>query len=233
MALAPDFVLWAFAGGAFLLVFAGSAWLVWPEWLEAIFRRLWMADGVAAWLASALTHFLVLTTGGGHPRALGDPLAWRALGAGLAIWCALRVVPSPLRRPAVLLGLALALWAWAIGAGYVFLAGMEADATRLREFPDAVLAPAPGEPMPLSRAALFARLNPETRSLLDQVLERLGRGEPLEPGLRAAARERLVAPLREHYARDLARLRVYQWLQIGLLATVLLAWGFGERIARN
>jgi len=236
MSLAPYFVLWVFAALAFAILVAGVTALVWPEAVAAVARRVDWGDLAAAWLAGAQVHYIVETVAGLDPRVWGDAEAWWAMGAGLAVWIVLRLAPHRYRRPSLLLGLALALWAFTIGAGQVFIGEMEADAAWLREAPAEVLAPysrSPGSPLPtaLARSERFDRLDESTRGLRDAVIATLARGEPLDQGVRAAALEQLVPPLIEHYRRDLIRLRTYQWIQIALLAVLLLAWGWGERIS--
>ncbi|MCH8883269.1 MAG: hypothetical protein IIA41_07200 [SAR324 cluster bacterium] len=228
MAIAPNFALWAFVSGSIGLLSAALMWLVLPEWLAAVVRRLWLADAIAAWLAFAWAYHARWIAPGA--LAWADPAALWTLGAALGAWLALRVLPGPWRRPTVLLALALFTWGGLIGAGFQFIERMEAEQERLELAPETVLAAEPVAYVPLARARRFSRMDRDMRALLDQVLGKLERGIPLDVGVRLLAKLELIPQLLTHYDLELRRQQTYQWFQIGLLAIVLAAWGFGETL---
>ena len=64
MAIAPNFALWAFVSGSIGLLSAALMWLVLPEWLAAVVRRLWLADAIAATVALAVTIAIAIAIAG-------------------------------------------------------------------------------------------------------------------------------------------------------------------------
>jgi len=227
LSLTPNYVLWAAICFTLLLITAAMAWLAWPEPLRRVLRRLSLGDVVAVWLGyAALYHLSVLDAlrvVGGEPWALW--LLWGALG----LYVLLRRLP--LRRPELHFALAVLAWAGVIAAGQQYVQETAADAAALATQPQAVLQPAaPGAPAlrPLQRVLLLTRVDAATRDATLAMLATLERGVQPDAAARATFRLERVPMLLDHYQRDLARLRTYEWLQMGLLAVVLLLRAFGH-----
>jgi hypothetical protein len=126
------------------------------------------------------------------------------------------------------LALMLVCWAWVIGAGFDFVSAMEQDAARLERDVGALLAAQGPALRPLERGLALTRLPAEFRELTRRVVALRRAGAPLDAVNAALMRLEGIPALRREYARDLAKLRTYQWVQVGLLAVVMLLWGFGR-----
>ncbi len=226
MSLAPYYVLWAVIFYTFVLLSGVVAWLVVPEAIIRLARRVWLGDLVAVWLAYAAAYHLFYLQA--YRAALGQPYALWALCAFLALHWLLRRVSLPPRGPEALFALAVIVWALVIAGGFRYIDETAADATLLRERPQAVLKIAAAELSSLRRGLLFSRLDADTRTSTARVLASLAGGDTPDPALLSAFRVQGLPTLLAHYERDLARLRTYQVLQIGLLAVMLLLWGFGR-----
>lgn len=226
MSLAPNFVLWALICFTLLLIAGAIAWLVLHDPLVRLLRHLWLADLAAAWLAYAAGYHLAFLPA--WRLVLGRPLAVWTLCGALALYLALRRLPTPLRRPEALFALAVLTWAGVIAAGFRYVEQTAADAALLAERPAAVVTTAAPDLRPLRRALLLTRIDAPTRQATADVLSMLEGAAPADPALLAAYRLSRVPRLLDFYRRDLVKLRTYQWLQTALLAVLLLLWGYGR-----
>ena len=225
--LAPNFVIWAFLLGAMLTITGGMLWLGWHDRVAWLLRRAHIGDAVAAWLLyGAVYQTWWLATGRGG--LLGGPWAALALWVVLSVYVLLRATPVGRSRPNLPLALVLICWAWAIGAGFDYVSAMAHDAARLEQAADALLSAEGPALRPLERAQVLTRLRDDHRRLIRRVVALRQAGTPLDDVQAALMRLEGFPALRREYDRDLAKLRTYQWVQVGLLAVVMLLWGFGR-----
>lgn len=226
MALAPNFVIWAFLLASTITVSGGLIWLAYHREMLWLLRRLLIADVVAAWLIYCVayqTYWLYL----GHASLLGGSLSVSILWGAIGLYVLMRVFPPIVRRPDLILVVVLATWGWVIGAGFDYIEQMQHDEQQLAS-PELVLADTASLLRPLERALVLTGLSPEVRILVGDILQRHREGQPPEPAQTSILRLVGLDPILNRYERDLAKLRTYQWTQIGLLAMVLLLWGFGH-----
>lgn len=227
MSLSPAFVPWAVPTFVVALLVLALVWLVAPRPVRAVWTRLWMADAVALWLAYAAGYHLLFYLPHGRLALLGGPWALGALCVLLAAYAVVRLLPTPLRRPDVGFVLVVLTWALVLGAGFRHLEHTAADLARLREHPAALLE-AP-QPTALHRALLFPRLPPGLAQRTREVLADLDAGT-LSPVRRTTFVLRIAPDLVAQYEHELARRRNAHWTQVGLLAVLLLLWGFGPHV---
>ena len=232
MSLAPYYVLWAVTFFTIALINGGIAWLFIHRAMIRLLRRLWLSDLVLIWLGYAAVYHLIFLDV--YRSVLGEPYALWTLCGLIGLYLALRRAPTPLRRPERMFVLVIMIWALAIAAGYRFIDESDADAALLAERPKSVLQFPPAGPAmlsPLRRALLLSRLDAQSREETVRVLIALSASPPAdapEQALLSAYRINTVPVLLELYERDLTRLRTYQWIQIALLAAVLLVWVYGR-----
>ena len=231
LSLSPDFIPWALAGFAIVAVGVFFAWLVVDRELTRIYRRLWLSDAVAAWLGFAAGYHLI------HLRAwrtlLGEPVAlWLLIGA-IGVYLALRRAPTPLRRPEVLLALAALMWSLVIVAGFRHLEQSEAEAAVLAARPAGVTATNAPNLAPLRRALLLSRMEPELRAQTAKALAMLSGSLPRDKAFLITFRLRALPRLHDWFQHNLARLWVFQWVQLAMLAVVLAIWGMGHAPERR
>jgi hypothetical protein len=218
-------VLWAAIAGVLLLIAGVIAWLLLHGPLLRVLRRLWLSDLAAAWLAYAAGYHLLFLPQ--FRPVLGEAPALWGLGAALSLYALLRVLPGPWRRPELLLALAVLSWGGVLAAGQQYVDETAADAALLAEQPAAVLNPLAPQLRPLRRALLLSRLDADTRAATEKALALLQGAVAPHPDDLTLFRVAHLPVLRELYARDLAKLRTYQWVQAALLFAVLLLWAFG------
>ena len=96
-----------------------------------------------------------------------------------------------------------------------------------------VLTGAPATLTPLHRALLLSHLEGYQADVARELLAQRQSGESLDRAMAGVARLELFPGLLRLYERDLTRLRTYQWVQIALLGTLLLLWGFGQLPAQE
>jgi hypothetical protein len=226
LSLSPTFVLWAAIFCALLLIAGAVLWLVRHEALQRLLRRLWLGDVVAGWLLYAALYHLVFLER--FRLVLGRPLALWLLLAALGGYGLLRRLPTPLRRPGVAFAAAVLVWSGVIVAGQRYVQETWADAALLATQPQAVLSLDAPRLRPLRRVVLLSRVEPELRDATLRVLAMLERAVPPDTATLSAYRLSRLPELVDNYQHDLAKLRTYQWLQGGLLAVMLLLWGFGR-----
>lgn len=225
--LAPNFVIWAFLLGAILTISGGMLWLGWHDRVAWLLRRAHIGDTVAAWLLyGAIYHTWWLAVGRGG--LLDGPWAALALWGVLVLYTVLRATSLARTRPNLLLALVLICWAWAIGAGFDYVSAMERDAARLERDVGALLSAEGPALRPLERGLVLTRLQADDRQLTRRVVTLRRAGAALDVVDVTLMRLEGIPALRREYARDLAKLRTYQWVQVGLLAVVMLLWGFGR-----
>jgi hypothetical protein len=228
MALAPYFAPWAFALGAMLLVSVGLAWLVGRRAIRAMMGGMLLSDVIAYWIAYAAAYQSIAVVAAGHGILLGA--AW----GGWVLWCVLggyallRLLPATRRRPTLLLGLMVLVWAWVIGAGFQYIDDMERDAAAMQQPGAHLLTGQPFSLTPLHRALLLTRLEGYQAEATRELLQQRQSGENVDRATAGVARLELFPGLLRLYEQDLTRLRTYQWVQIALLGTLLLLWGFGR-----
>lgn len=228
MALAPYFAPWAFALGAMLLVSLGLIWLVSRQTIRVMLGGMLLSDTIAYWVAYAAAYQSIVVVAGGHGVLLGAAWGGWVLWAVIGAYGLLRLLPATRRRPTLLLGLMVLVWAWVIGAGFQYIEDMERDAAALREPGAPLLSEPPASPTPLHRALLLTRLEAYQADATRELLQQRQSGETVDRAMAGVARLELFPELLRLYEQDLTKLRTYQWVQIFLLATLLLLWGFGR-----
>jgi hypothetical protein len=226
MSLTPAFVLWAILFFTIVLINGVIAWLVVHRAVLRAVRRLCAADLVWAWLAyGALYHLRALDA---FRAVVGEPVALWTLCGVVALYPVLRRPALRLGRSGLLFGVLVLAWAGVIAAGFRFVDATAADGALLRERPLEVLHPAAQAPAPLARALLLMRLDERTRTQTVGLVAALTGPAPPDPAVLSAWRLATLPVLLEHYRGELSRLRTYQWVQVAVLAGLLLAWGFGR-----
>lgn len=228
MALAPYFAPWAFALGAMLLVSLGLAWLVSRQLIGALLGGMVLSDAVAYWIGYAAAYQSIAVVAAGHGVLLGAAWGGWVLWLVVGAYALLRLLPVTRRRPTLLLGLMVLVWAWVIGAGFQYIEDMERDAAAMQRPGAHLLTGQPSALTPLHRALLLTRLEGFQAEATRELLAQRQSGESVDRALAGAARLELFPGLLRLYEQDLTRLRTYQWVQIALLATLLLLWGFGR-----
>lgn len=228
MALAPYFAPWAFALGAMLAVSLGLAWLVSRRAIRVILGGMLLSDMIAYWITYAAAYQSIMVVAAGHGVLLGPTWGAYVLWVVLGGYALLRLLPAMGRRPTLLLGLMVLVWGWVIGAGFQYIEEMERDATVLESGGASLLAGQPSSLAPLHRALLLTRLEPYQAEATRELLQQRQAGETVDRAVAGVARLELFPGLRRRYAQDLTKLRTYQWVQIALLGTLLLLWGFGR-----
>ena len=230
MTLAPHHVPWALSACALLLLALSLCWMILHDATMRIMSRLKLSDGIALWLLfSAAYHSFARYTA--PPLAITeDPAALWILWGGCAVYLTARLAPGAMRKEAVFMAVALAVWAWSIGAGYQFLAETEVRADTLEFRPGSVFAENTPRLEPLQGALKLSRLKEEPMREVAGLLRGIESGKRISAARKAAVRQVLFPEILAHYRRELRRLNTYQALQIVLLAAVLLAWGFGRKM---
>lgn len=242
LALTPQFVLRGVAGASLLMVLLATAWAVGRQSFRRELARLIWADVVWAWLVYCAAYHWVLYRSPEGTALLGGPGGLWVLSACVVFYPLLRLPPlawgiarSQLQTP--LLAAMLAGWAFAIGAGYAYLGQLEQEALLLRTRPQALWggavagapeAPGPTMTLPLRRALGFSGVQGELRGHLTQAVLRLENGTPFRAVDAAKLRLQVLPALQREYALEQRRLHVYQLVQLGMLATLMLLWGFGR-----
>ena len=229
MTLAPYHVPWALSGCTLLLLALSLCWLVIYESTVRTMARLKLSDGIALWLSFTGAYHTIARLRANPAGIVDSPAILWTLWVAVAVYAAARLLPGPWRREAMLLALALAVWAWTIGAGYQYLERMQHQADTLELRPDTVLADRGASADPLRGALALSRLGEARKRQVEILLRDLGAVTGISTARKAAVGQVLFPEILEHFRRDLSRLRTYQVLQILLLCAVLLAWGFGRK----
>ncbi len=232
MTLAPYYVPWAFLTAISALLGIAMLWLVYPDPVRRILRRLWLGDGIALWLAFAASYHTLYMQFGQSGQNIGDSLALLTVWGTLAVYAILRILPRRLQSEPLLLAVGFAAWGWTIGTGIQFIDRMEEDALLLKERSQEVLNSAAPNLEPLFRAFVLSGLEAQKGEFIQDLAADLKKKIAIDPSRISLMRVVLIPRFLEVHRLEMTKLRTYQYLQMAMLAILLLAWGSG-RLSRS
>lgn len=221
MELAGYHVFWAFSGGSSLFVGLCVWWLVQPEPLAKVFKKLILSDFIFLWMAfAAIFHsFLYLV-----PVAPSDSESLIVLWVVSGLYLLFRLWGRV--TEAVLMGMMVLLWGFSLYGGQVFVEELEKDHLVVKESLNAETTSSKVKIRITGRGYYLTRMPAPSRALAVKIHIDLNAHRPLPPSARALFKLELPRILDHAYSQDNQKLKTYQWLQGFLLVVVLLLWGF-------
>jgi len=226
--IAPHYGPWAFVSLTLFGLSIGMMWLVVPEMVRWLFRRLWPSDLAGWWVTFALMHHVVFFLLAGHRAVLDSPFALPLLAAWFWGYVIVRSAPGKWRNKTAGMVIGLAGWAWMLGAGFQFTERMEQDLALL---PQSVQGANhwPDESHRLVAQALFiSRLPSPERDRLEALRSRLISNAPAPLPLRQEDWQALQI-IKLRLEDEQSRLESAVVLQAVLLAALILAWGLARK----
>ena len=225
MLLTPYPVLPAFTVAVIVGILVGLWWLWDASPLQRLFRRMHVADPVLLYLGFvAVQHALALQERPQAEAALEGRLGVLLVAGGVVMLLILRRFLRQ-KRPELLLGAALLVWGFSLGASYEYLLRLEADREWMSNQPTQVWHAPADYPQVWQRLAWAGMAGPESQKVLALML---AEETELPPVLRAYLRLYFWEDAQQVYQQEHERLSWHLGLEAAALVVLLLVWGFGR-----